>query len=265
MAGPTLRLRRELLLLSGLYAGYALSRALGGSDPAGAARHAELLLAAEAAVGLDVEGALSRAVAASSAASVVTAYAYALLHYTVTPAVLLWLWRRHPAHYAGARTALLAATGVALVCYWLLPVAPPRLLSPEFPDVLALTADIGWWGAEASAPRGLGGLTNQYAALPSMHVGWAVWCGLFGWRLGRSRVARVAALAYPLVVTVVVVATANHWVVDAVAGAAVVLLAVRLTAGRAPAPAAPPPPAVEPAAGQLPVVPAQPGRSRQRA
>ena len=220
---PRPALWRELLLLTVLYALYSVSRTLVGSDPTTAMANGALVLAAERAVGLDVEAAVVEWLAASTALSVVAAYAYAALHYTVTPGVLVWLWRRHPADYASARTVLLAASGVALVCYWLLPVAPPRLLSPDFPDVLALTSSFGWWGAEASAPRGLGGLTNQYAALPSMHVGWAVWCGLVVARLTPSRRVRVLALAYPVLVTVVVVATANHYLVDAVAGAAVVL------------------------------------------
>lgn len=220
---PRPALWRELVLLAGLYLAYSLSRALVGSDPTQAMANGTVLLAAENAVGLDVEAAVAQWLAASTALSVVAAYAYAALHYTVTPAVLVWLWRRRPADYAGARTVLLLASAVALVFYWLVPVAPPRLLSPDFPDVLALTSSFGWWGAEASAPRGLGGLTNQYAALPSMHVGWAVWCGLVVARLTRSRVVRAVALAYPVVVTVVVVATSNHYLVDAVAGAAVVV------------------------------------------
>ena len=220
---PRPALWRELALLAVLYLLYSLSRSLVGSDPTTAMANGALVLAAERAVGLDVEAAVAQWLAASTVLSVVFAYAYAALHYTVTPAVLVWLWRRHPHDYSAARTVLLAASAVALVCYWLVPVAPPRLLSPDFPDVLALTSSLGWWGAEASAPRGLGGLTNQYAALPSMHVGWAVWCGLVVARLTHSRRVRAVALAYPVLVTVVVVATANHYLVDAVAGAAVVV------------------------------------------
>lgn len=242
-----LALRREVALLAAVYGGYAVSRALVGGGEAAALDNAAQLLAAERAVGLDVEAAAARWLAGSTALSVAAAYVYASLHYTVTPAVLAWLWLRRPAHYASARSVLLLATAVALVCYWLVPVAPPRLLSPEHPDVLALTSGFGWWGAEASAPKGLGGLTNQYAALPSMHVGWAVWCGLVGARLARSRAARALAVGYPLLVAVVVVATANHWWVDVVAGAAVVgaaALAVRRLAPtrQAAAPAACPVP-----------------------
>jgi O-antigen ligase len=107
-------------------------------------------------------------------------------------------------------------------------MAPPRML-PGFVDTLAMTANAGWWGDDASAPRGLGELTNQLAAMPSLHVGWAVWVAWVVVRLTKRRWLRVLGVAYPVMTTLVVVATANHYLLDAVAGAAVVALAVRLS------------------------------------
>ncbi|MFI8641154.1 phosphatase PAP2 family protein, partial [Streptomyces chartreusis] len=60
-----------------------------------------------------------------------------------------------------------------------------------------------------------------YAAMPSLHVGWALWCGVILWRFGGTRLTKVAAVAYPLITTIVVMGTANHYFLDAVAGAAV--------------------------------------------
>jgi hypothetical protein len=94
---------------------------------------------------------------------------------------------------------------------------------------MAYYSSYGWWGGEASAPRGLGGLTNQYAAMPSLHVGWALWCGVMLWRHGGTRTAKVAAVVYPLVTTLVVMGTANHYFLDAVAGAAVMGVGLLLT------------------------------------
>lgn len=213
----------ELALLAVLYAGYSLSRFLVDGGPVEALRNGQLVLAAEQALGLDIEADVVRWLVASPALSIVAGYVYATLHYTVTPVVLLWLYRVHPDRYRRARSVLVLATCVALVCYWWVPTAPPRLLSGDYPDVLALTSQWGWWGADASAPRGLGSLTNKYAALPSMHVGWAVWCGGVVALLARRPAVRLAALAYPVLVTAVVVATGNHYLLDAVAGAVVVL------------------------------------------
>jgi energy-converting hydrogenase Eha subunit C len=213
----------ELLLLLVLYVGYSLSRFLVDGGPAEALANGRYVLALEQSLGLDVEADIVRWLVASPALSLVAGYTYATLHYTVTPAVLLWLYRVHPRQYRSARSILVLSTCAALVCFWWLPTAPPRLLSPDYPDVLALTSHWGWWGADASAPRGLGSLTNEYAALPSMHVGWAVWCGAVVALLARRPLVRVAAVAYPLLVTGVVVATANHYLLDAAAGAALVL------------------------------------------
>ncbi|SCD34745.1 PAP2 superfamily protein, partial [Streptomyces sp. di50b] len=94
-------------------------------------------------------------------------------------------------------------------------------LGHGFVDTMAQYSSWGWWGGEASAPRGLGGMTNQYAAMPSLHVGWALWCGVILWKYGRGRWARTAAVGYPLVTTIVVMGTANHYFLDALAGAAV--------------------------------------------
>jgi hypothetical protein len=102
-----------------------------------------------------------------------------------------------------------------------LPTAPPRLVG-GYVDTLLSTSPVGWWGAEGSAVRGAGGAVDQYAAMPSMHVGWALWCGMVFWRLARARWQHVLAVGYPAVTAVVVIATANHWVLDVLVGAALV-------------------------------------------
>ena len=164
------------------------------------------------------------AVSAHQALAIVTVYLYASLHYLVTPIVLIWLWRRHRDAYSPARQTLVIATLLALVGYTLLPIAPPRML-PGFVDTMARYAHAGWWGGDASAPRGTGQLTNQLAAMPSMHVGWALWCG---WQLvqhAKPMAVRLLGAGYPLVMTFVVVATGNHYLLDAVAGIVVIVLA----------------------------------------
>jgi hypothetical protein len=143
--------------------------------------------------------------------------------------VLVWLHRVHPARYVRARRVLGLATMAALLGFWLLPTAPPRLLPGEgFVDTMAAWSRLGWWGAAASAPRGLADLSNQYAAVPSLHVGWALWCA---WQISsatRRRSVKALAWGYPLLTVLVVVGTANHYVLDAVAGAAVIAVAALL-------------------------------------
>ena len=218
---------RELGLLAGLYAGYSAARLLGDADLAGATANAHDLLAVERSLHLDVEGPANDAVQAWPLLAIVASYWYSLLHYVVTPAVLVWVYRRRHGDYPRVRNALVIASAIGLVGFTLLPMAPPRML-PGFVDTLASTSGAGWWGGEASAPKGLGALTNQLAAMPSLHVGWAVWVAWVVVGLSTHRWVRMVAVAYPVITTLVVVATANHYLLDAVAGAAVVAVGFRL-------------------------------------
>lgn len=221
---------RELALVAGLYVAYSMARQTASDDVGSALRHGRDLLALESRTGMDVELSWNALLAGHQHVSVVAGYWYATMHYLVTAAVLVLLWRRSRDSYLQLRRVLVAATGVALAVYIVFPTAPPRMMA-GYVDVLAATSDSGWWGASASAPRGLGGLTNELAAMPSMHVGWALWSALAVISITRSPWVRLAAGAYVCATTVVVVSTANHWLLDAVVGALVTggvwLVAVR--------------------------------------
>ncbi|MER7400591.1 phosphatase PAP2 family protein [Streptomyces sp. NPDC000151] len=220
----------ELPLLALVYAAYSAGRLLARGDVGAATGHGEKLLDAERFLHLAVERPLNRLFSGTPALGIPAAFVYAALHYLVTPAILVWLWRRHPGRYRLLRTWLLLSTLIGLVGFTLLPTAPPRLLTAVhgFTDTMAEYASYGWWGGEASAPRGLGGLTNQYAAMPSLHVGWALWCGVALWLYGGSRLTRAVGLAYPLLITVVVMGTANHYFLDTLAGCVVMVLGLLL-------------------------------------
>ena len=213
----------ELIAVVALYACYSAARMLVPVDPGAARLHATAIVHVERLLHLDVEAAANSWLSAHAALALVASYWYAALHYTVTPVVLLVLRARASrATYRVLRNGLMAATLLAVVGYAAFPAMPPRMLG-GFTDTLAQTSGSGWWGAEASAPKGMGGLTNQFAAMPSMHVGWAVWCALAASvLLAGSRWRRLVWL-YPLGTLVVVVATANHYLVDGIVGAALVL------------------------------------------
>ncbi len=214
----------EIGLLGGLYFAYELTRGFQSADVPGAERTGRALLHWERTWHLAVEAPLNTGLQHLPALAVLAAYFYATLHFVVTPAVLIFLFRRHPGWYREARTALVLATCAALIGYFLLPTAPPRLLTGSgFTDTLASVSDWGWWGNEASAPRGFGALTNQLAAMPSMHVGWALWSGWCLARFARTRSVRILGVAYPLLTTLVVMSTANHYLVDALAGSLLVV------------------------------------------
>ncbi|MEV6652388.1 phosphatase PAP2 family protein [Streptomyces sp. NPDC051219] len=220
----------ELLLIGVVYAAYSCGRLLARGDVSTAVDHGLAILRTEKFLRLNAEHPLNRLFTDQAWLGIPADFAYASLHYLVTPALLVWLFRRRPAHYRAARTWLMVSTLLGLAGFTLLPTCPPRLLdsSHGFVDTMAQYSTYGWWGGEASAPRGLGGMTNQYAAMPSLHVGWALWCGVMLWRHGRTPSARAAGVAYPLITVLVVMGTANHYFLDAVAGAVVMGLGLLL-------------------------------------
>jgi len=219
----------QLVLLAVFYGGYTASRTLASGDLGLAEHHAAGLLAREQRIHIDVELWLNHRFSEVLPLSIAASYWYAVLHYVVTPAVLVWLYGRHRHQYARTRNALIAATVIGLVVYLLFPTAPPRLMPGPYIDTLAQVSQYGWWSSHASAPTGLGGFTNELAAMPSLHVGWAVWVAWIVWRNGKSA-HRLAGVTYPIVTSVVVVGTGNHWVVDAVAGAGAAAVGILVTA-----------------------------------
>lgn len=223
---------REVLLLGGLYLVYEVGRLLSRDELAEAMTNSRRLEAVERALHLDPEHFLNGALSGHTVLAVIAAYFYSTLHYVVTPIVLVWMYRRRPAHYRFARATLAVGTLLALAGFYLMPTAPPRLLPTSgLHDTLAQVQAWGWWGGEGSVPRGMGGLSNQFAAMPSLHVGWALWSGLLVARFATGRLLRWLGALYPLLTTLVVLSTGNHYLLDAFAGAATVGLGAVVAAG----------------------------------
>lgn len=182
--------------------------------------HAYQVLEVERAFGLLHEVWLNEFLIASDALIAFCSYYYATAHFIVTPLVLAWVWRHRQLLYPLLRSALVLATIGALVTYATWPLAPPRFVMPGLVDTVAENPVV--W-----AKGGAAALVNEYAAMPSLHVAWAFWCAVAVVVSLRSSWRHLAWL-YPFLTTVVVMATANHYTLDAVAGAAVVLLPLAL-------------------------------------
>ena len=117
------------------------------------------------------------------------------------------------------------ATLIGLAFYLIMPTAPPRLVQGGDTDILSLLSRVGWWGADASAPKGLGQITNELAAFPSLHAGWALWVAIVLIRAGVPRFVQIAGLVYAAITMMVIAGTSTHGVIDAVVGWIVVLVA----------------------------------------
>ncbi|MDG9691610.1 phosphatase PAP2 family protein [Streptomyces mutabilis] len=208
------RLWFEILLIALSYWTYSLIRNAVPEQRGQALRNADWIWKVEQQLGIAVEQSVNHAVNSVTWLVVGMNYYYATLHFVVTLGVLVWLYRSHPGRYAATRLVLFATTGVALVGYYLYPLAPPRLMNGgHFIDTVMVHET---WGSMASGD--LKNMSNQYAAMPSMHIGWSVWCGLTIFALASVPWVRVLGLVYPALTLVVIVATANHFWLDAVGG-----------------------------------------------
>ncbi|MGP4010979.1 phosphatase PAP2 family protein [Streptomyces sp. 4N124] len=208
------RLWFEILLIAVSYWTYSLIRNAVPEQKGQALSNADWLWRLEQDLGLAVEESVNHAVNSVTWLIVGMNYYYATLHFVVTLGVLVWLFRSHPGRYAATRMVLFATTGVALVGYYLYPLAPPRLMNGQsFIDTVMVHHT---WGSMASGD--LKNMSNQYAAMPSMHIGWSVWSGLTIFALASIPWVRVLGLLYPVATLIVIVATANHFWLDAVGG-----------------------------------------------
>jgi PAP2 superfamily len=164
---------------------------------------------------------------------------YGTLHFVITVGLLVWLYiRRHHA-YRRMRNLLGLTTALALIGYWAFPLAPPRLykcndnipvpgpggftIGKCFVDTLDKVG--GLWSYHSPVAKAV---ANQYAAMPSLHFGWALWCAIVLYSYGRSRAAKVLGLLYPLLTLFSIVVTANHYFLDAVGGAVIILAAMSI-------------------------------------
>ncbi|MGI5370306.1 bifunctional glycosyltransferase 87/phosphatase PAP2 family protein [Streptomyces iakyrus] len=220
----------ELLLLRVTYAAYSQVRlaATGGSNSAGRAEaeeHGMQVHDLERTLRLDVEHWVNHTVAGIGWLREFLDQYYTSFHFVVPLAVLAVLYWRRPADYRWARSALGFATLLALVGFWLYPLAPPRLMPTlGFIDTVHGVQDF-------SRPDygTLTALTNQYAAMPSLHFGWSLWCGVVIAVLASRWWMKALGLLHPLCTASAIVATANHWVLDAAGGAVVVAAGFGLT------------------------------------
>jgi hypothetical protein len=208
------RLWVEILLVGASYWTYSLIRNAVPEQRAQALRDADWVWRLEHTFGIAVEETVNHAANSVTWLIIGMNYYYATLHFVMTLGVLVWLYRWHPGRYAAARLVLFVTTGVALAGYYLFPLAPPRLMSGgHFVDTVLVHHT---WGSMASGD--LKNMSNQYAAMPSMHIGWSLWCGLTIFALASVPWVRVLGLLYPALTLLVIVATANHFWLDAVGG-----------------------------------------------
>jgi hypothetical protein len=215
----------ELLLIRVFYAAYSSVRVAATGGRAVAEEHGHQIHSIEKALSIDIEQWANHTVVKLPWLEHFLGFYYESFHFVVPLTILGVLYARRPADYRWARSSLGIATLIGLLGFWLYPLAPPRLMPGlGFIDTVH--------GAQDFAKPDYGAMTavtNQYAAMPSLHFGWALWCGIVIVVMAPKWWMKALGVLHPLFTVSAIVATANHWVLDAVGGATVVAAGFGLT------------------------------------
>jgi hypothetical protein len=143
---------------------------------------------------------------------------YATVHFIMPVVGLIWLFKKFPERYLPWRDMLAWSTGLALGCFALFPLMPPRMLPSSYgvTDTMQQIGGLGSWDTVLLKDAG-----NQFAAMPSLHITWALWACLALYPLVRRRWVKWLLVADPVVTTVTILVTGNHYVLDIFGGVAV--------------------------------------------
>jgi hypothetical protein len=208
----------ELLLIRVCYAAYSQVRLAATGSRETAEAHGHQIHSLEKALSVDIEHWANHTVVRVPWLDHFLGFYYESFHFVLPLTILAVLYARRPADYRWARTSLGFATLLGLLGFWLYPLAPPRLM-PGFGFIDTVH------GVQNLAKPDYGAMTavtNQYAAMPSLHFGWSLWCGIVIAVLAPRWWMKALGMLHPLFTVSAIVATANHWVLDAVGGAVVV-------------------------------------------
>jgi len=207
---------RQISLFAAAYFAYRLVRGLAEGDANAAFAHARDLISLESSLHVFVEPSIQAWASGSHLVMVCASWLYVNAQTSVTLSALLYVYLRHNSSFYFVRNMFMIAMAIALIGYIVFPTAPPRFM-PEWGFIDSVSDFTGVHVNHASGA--MTALFNPYAAVPSMHVAFAL---MIGWplaKLSKHRVARAAWLLYPFLMAFVIVATANHFIVDALLGA----------------------------------------------
>jgi hypothetical protein len=206
----------EVATLASLYGVYEIVRGQGDATLAAAREHTDAIVSLERNLHVYGEHTLQRLAHGLPGVPTLLGIAYIVLHFLGTAVALVWLHRRHRSAFPVVRNTLIFATAVALAVYVLFPVAPPRLAGLGFADTVSDGAHVNL------SSDLLGSLYNPFAAVPSLHFGYALIVGVAVGTLTSRRWARALGWSYPAVMLLTIVGTGNHFFFDAAAGGIVV-------------------------------------------
>jgi hypothetical protein len=210
-------------LLLCLYLAGELARGVARGGEPTAEAHAAFIVRLERRLHVFDEATIQHLAGHAGSLAVLLGWAYVSVHLAGTAAALVWVYRRRRHAYAHLRNTLVLATALGVAGYALFPTAPPRLAGLGITDTVSRATSVNLDSTFVSS------LYNPYAAVPSMHIGFSLIVAVTIVRHTHRPLWRAAAALYPVLVLFVIVATGNHFFFDAVAGAAVAVIALIAT------------------------------------
>jgi len=205
----------EVAFIAAYYAIYSAIRNLNEGGTSVARHHALQIIGFQAHLSLNVEHQIQQWALHFTPFVVACNYFYGSLHFVVTAAVLFYLYTPWRDDYPLWRNAMAVATALALLGFIFFPLMPPRLLPAHYGFVDTLAKYPTFWSFKSGA---INKISNQFAAMPSVHCAWALWCtSVVVPRVKRNWV-KVLAILYPACTVTAIVLTANHYLLDAVGG-----------------------------------------------
>ncbi|MHB1486811.1 MAG: phosphatase PAP2 family protein [Acidimicrobiales bacterium] len=220
---------KEVLLIAAFYLAYTLVRDTQGSASVSAAHafgNATRVIGLEKVLDLFHEQAIQHAVIGWRGLMTFLDDFYGSAHFILTIAVLAWLYFRHHHRYRRWRNTLAITTGLALVGFTVFPLMPPRLLPAPYHFVDTLRTIGGLWNFDSGT---MAKVSDQYAAMPSLHFAWSAWCAAAVSPLFKKRWAQLAVFCYPALTLFAIIATANHYFLDVIFGALTLVLAYAIS------------------------------------
>ena len=210
---------RQAMIMVCCYAAYDVSRALAQGREAVALTNGIFFMNLEKAFGIWWEPWIQGRISSLAPLMSFLVWAYGNLHLPIIIGTMVWVFTQRRSQWSLYRNWFLAMNFIAVIVFALLPTAPPRMIFTSG------VVDINFLHGVRQHIFENGLLANPFAAMPSLHFGYALFIALALFALGRQRWLRLGGFLYPLVVLVAIVATGNHFIVDAAAGGLVVLAA----------------------------------------
>ncbi|MEX0665835.1 MAG: phosphatase PAP2 family protein [Acidimicrobiia bacterium] len=205
----------ELVSIVVFYVVYSTIRNLNGTNPTAARLNALKLMHWQETLGINHERVMQEWAVNFKPLIIACNYFYGSLHFVMTTGVMIFLYRKFSDDYPLWRNMLAFATALALIGFALWPLMPPRLLPSQFGFEDTLAQYPTFWSFNQGA---VNKISNQFAAMPSVHCAWALWCALALVPRLRRRWAKVLAALYPVGTVISIVLTGNHFLLDAVGG-----------------------------------------------